>query len=185
MRPKISVAMATYNGEKYIREQLNSIANQVILPDEVVICDDASSDSTVNIIKEFLIISPFPVRLHVSLTNIGYAKNFEKAIGLTSGDVIFLCDQDDIWLKDKISCMNKVLQEEPGLVIVAHDCTFYNEGGLVSGTTLLRNMRRLRGGVNNQIHGCVPSYVVNLWKLPCRYRHPNAGITRMTIGFIL
>ena len=103
MKKNISIAMTTYNGEKYLSKQLESISNQSLLPDELVICDDASTDATASIIKEYALNAPFVVRVYLNKENIGYTKNYEKVMSLTSGDLIFLCDQDDIWFPEKIS----------------------------------------------------------------------------------
>lgn len=100
-----SVAMATYNGAKFIEEQLRSIENQTIKPDEVVICDDGSKDSTVAIIEDFIKKSPLNISLHRNKENLGFYKNFEKSISLCKGDIVFLCDQDDSWLPIKIERM--------------------------------------------------------------------------------
>ena len=104
----ISVAMCTYNGEKYLREQLESIALQTRLPAELVICDDRSTDSTSEIIRNFADSAPFPVRFNLNPVNLGGAtkgitKNFEQASRLCTGDLIAFCDQDDVWLPKK-SC---------------------------------------------------------------------------------
>ncbi|MEP6569270.1 MAG: glycosyltransferase family 2 protein [Acidobacteriota bacterium] len=100
---KISVAMCTYNGARHLREQLESIAAQTQLPHELIVCDDASSDESVTIIEDFAAGAHFPVQLHLNTTNIGSSKNFERAISQCSGDVIALCDQDDIWLPTKLA----------------------------------------------------------------------------------
>ena len=97
---KISVAMATYNGEKYIYKQLESILNQTIPVDEIIVSDDGSKDSTLKIVESFndpriLIITDNP--------NHGYCGNFEWAIKHCTGDYIFLSDQDDIWVPTKVS----------------------------------------------------------------------------------
>ncbi len=76
----ISIAMCTYNGEKYLKEQLDSISAQTMLPDELVICDDASSDATLRILEAYKDVSEFPVRVIENSQNIGFAQNFEKAI---------------------------------------------------------------------------------------------------------
>ena len=87
--------MGTYNGGPYLREQLDSIAAQTHLPDELVVCDDDSTDRTVAILEDFAATAPFPVRVYVNPKNLGTAKNFERAIGLATGEVIALADQDD------------------------------------------------------------------------------------------
>src|SRR5262249_10160572 len=102
MRPKISIALCTYNGAKYLSSQLESYLAQTCLPDEVVVCDDCSQDETVTILNDFAIRAPFPVRILVNDQNLGSTKNFEKSISLCSGEIIFLSDQDDVWMPNKI-----------------------------------------------------------------------------------
>lgn len=104
---KLSVAMCTYNGDKYIKEQLESILNQTMAIDEIVICDDGSNDKTIAIIEQFQIEYPNKISLHQNLVNLGSTKNFEKAVTACSGDYIFLSDQDDLW---KINKVEKIIQ---------------------------------------------------------------------------
>lgn len=94
--------MCTYNGAQHLPEQLESIVRQTRCPDEIVICDDLSSDCTVSILKDFAQVAPCPVKLFVNRERLGVTKNFEKAIGLASGDVIALADQDDVWYPGKL-----------------------------------------------------------------------------------
>ena len=102
--PLVSVAMCTYNGEKFLREQLYSIINQTYQNIEVVIVDDGSADNTIAIIEEFA-ARDSRIKLFTNERNLGFNKNFEKALGLTCGDFIAISDQDDIWLEDKISLL--------------------------------------------------------------------------------
>jgi glycosyltransferase involved in cell wall biosynthesis len=102
MKHKISIALCTYNGAKYLPSQLESYLAQTRPPDEVVACDDRSQDETVRKLKEFAELAPFPMRIFVNEQNIGSTKNFEKAISHCSGDIIFLSDQDDVWAPNKV-----------------------------------------------------------------------------------
>lgn len=105
---KISVAICTYNGQKYIAEQLQSILRQTKLPDEIVICDDNSTDRTVEIIrKTFQDYSFNQFRIEINKPGLRTIKNFEKAISLCTGKWIFLSDQDDVWNTTKIETMLK------------------------------------------------------------------------------
>ena len=97
----VSVVMATYNGEKFIREQLDSIIAQTMSPHEIIIVDDASSDSTKEILAAYAAQYPY-IKPYFNITNLGYIKNFEKALTLASGNYIALCDQDDYWLPQKL-----------------------------------------------------------------------------------
>lgn len=123
---KTSVAICTYNGEKYIEEQLISILNQSIKPDEIVICDDNSTDNTIQLAEKILITSSIKFRIETNQTNLGVIKNFEKAIGLTSGDIIFLSDQDDIWLTNKIKTILYEFSKDPDCVLAFTDADLVN-----------------------------------------------------------
>ncbi len=101
--PLISIAMATYNGEKYILEQLESFVNQTIPPNELVITDDCSTDNTLKIIYKFKKDAPFDVRVYLNEKNLGYTQNFNRAMQLCKNEIIFLSDQDDIWFPEKIA----------------------------------------------------------------------------------
>lgn len=97
IKPKISVAMCTYNGETYVQEQLKSILGQTRSPFELIICDDSSSDDTVSLISRLVEKADFPVRIFVQERNVGVNQNFSTAMSMCSGDYIALADQDDVW----------------------------------------------------------------------------------------
>jgi glycosyltransferase involved in cell wall biosynthesis len=124
---KISVAMCTYNGAPYLREQLNSIAAQTRPPDELVVCDDVSADLTCEIVTSFAASVHFPVRLYVNEQNLGSTKNFERAIGLCEGDIIALSDQDDVWLPEKLRRIEDCLQRNPDVGLVFTDAEVVDE----------------------------------------------------------
>lgn len=99
---RLSVALCTYDGGRFVGQQLQSIAQQSHLPDEVVICDDGSTDDTPAIVAAFARQAPFDVRWERNAVNLGSTKNFEQAISRCQGDLIFLADQDDVWRADKV-----------------------------------------------------------------------------------
>ncbi|MGM0439959.1 MAG: glycosyltransferase family 2 protein [Chlamydiota bacterium] len=117
----VSIAMATYNGAKYIQEQLESFAKQTRQPDELIICDDGSTDHTVEICQKFSQTVTFPVYIHVNQNNLGYAQNFGYALSLCSNDIVFLSDQDDVWYADKIKIMVDRFQENPNIQLMIHE----------------------------------------------------------------
>lgn len=121
---KISIAMATYNGSKYIQEQLDSFACQTRLPDEVIICDDGSTDETFTICEHFKERSPFTVQVFQNDHNIGYARNFERALSLCSGDVVFLSDQDDVWYPEKIAAIVNRFVADKNTMLIIHDIEY-------------------------------------------------------------
>ncbi len=98
---KFSVALCSYNGAAFIQEQLESIVSGSVQPSQIVVCDDGSSDTTADIVRAFAANSEVSVELHVNSENLGYVKNFEKAVTLCRHPIIFLSDQDDIWINDK------------------------------------------------------------------------------------
>lgn len=108
---RISVAMCTYNGADFLPAQLESIAAQSRKPDQIVVCDDGSTDETRALLDRFAKGSAIPVLLSFNKTNLGSVKNFEKAIGLCSGDVIALSDQDDVWRHDKLELIEKAFNK--------------------------------------------------------------------------
>ena len=116
----ISVAMTTYNGEQYVKEQLESIRRQTRSVDEIVIVDDGSADSTVDIVREYAREYPeLGIRLEQNNITLGYKKNFYKAISLCQGDITFLCDQDDCWFKNKVEKMCGLLDEHPEIGVLS------------------------------------------------------------------
>lgn len=115
---KISVAMCTYNGSKYLREQLESIASQIRKPDELIVCDDHSKDETTKIIERFAKEAPFTVKLYVNAVNIGVVGNFEKAISMCDGDLVALADQDDIWMPEKLHLEEELFNHSPEVGLV-------------------------------------------------------------------
>ena len=143
----ISVAMCTYNGSRFLAEQLKSIAEQTLLPCELIVCDDGSTDSTSEIVRIFAEAAPFPVRFIRNEQTLGSTNNFAKAVCLCRGDAIALCDQDDVWRKDKLERMAEVLDGEPEVGGVFSDASLVDENS----QTLARV---LCGSKDNSTPGC-------------------------------
>lgn len=120
--PTISVAMATYNGATYLREQLDSIAAQRHLPIELVIGDDGSSDDTIEVAKAFAAQAPFPVRIFRNAHNLGFADNFLCTAERCTGEWIAFCDQDDVWYPNKLARIASEIEArgKQELVMVCH-----------------------------------------------------------------
>lgn len=116
-----SVALCTYNGEKYLNEQLDSILQQTVPIDELIICDDKSTDGTLSILENFQSQHPDLVKIYRNETNLGYVKNFENAIMHCSGDLIFLSDQDDIWYENKVETVVKTFADDQNLQVICHN----------------------------------------------------------------
>jgi glycosyltransferase involved in cell wall biosynthesis len=118
-KARISIAMATYNGARYIREQLDSLAAQTLLPCELVVTDDGSTDATLDIVRDFAREAPFPVRVYCNENRLGYADNFLFAASLCKGDVIAFCDQDDVWMAEKLDTCAPAFAD-PDVLLVIH-----------------------------------------------------------------
>jgi rhamnosyltransferase len=129
----ISVALATFNGEKYLRAQLESLANQTARPSEIVVADDRSSDASVKIISEFAKKAPFEVRIIQNKQRLGYRLNFMQVAGACRCDLISFCDQDDIWQPDKLSLMQRAF-DDPDALLAYHNANLIDEAGRIIGT---------------------------------------------------
>ena len=130
VRMKISVAICTYNGARFLREQLNSILNQKLPVNEIVLCDDISTDRTLHIVDECRkseLGKQISWIVKVNETRLGVRDNFAKAMGLCSGDYIFLSDQDDIWREDKTELMVNYLNNHPNVDLLFTDAKLIDE----------------------------------------------------------
>ena len=125
-----SVVIATYNGEKFIIEQLESIRNQTVKLDEVLISDDGSSDGTIAIIEDYILMHKLSEKWHITKNtkNKGYARNFFDTAISASSDLVFFCDQDDIWEHDKVERMLNILEENKDLNSLASDLKLFYSG---------------------------------------------------------
>jgi len=113
---RVSVAMATFNGERFLVEQLHSIAAQSRLPDELVVTDDGSTDATIAILEEFASTAHFPVSIHRNPERLGYADSFIRAASLCQGDLIAFCDQDDVWQPQRLAICLPLFADEDVLL---------------------------------------------------------------------
>lgn len=162
---KISVAIATYNGSKYIEEQIESILKQSVLPSEIVISDDMSRDDTLKIAKNALRSFPGHVYMSRNSKTLGYKKNFMKAYNKCSGDMVFFCDQDDIWHVKKIELITAACDNET--LVVTHNFKVIDElGGVIIGDyyKLLVDSGKRR---QDSAKGC--ALMVNKSKLPNKF----------------
>lgn len=133
---KISVAMCTFNGERYLQQQLESLSAQTRQPDELILCDDCSTDQTLRIASEFAQSASYPVRVNVNQQNLGSTLNFEQAIGNCDGDVIALCDQDDVWLPQKLATIEASFAGHPEIGLVFTDAEVVNDDLTPAGYSL-------------------------------------------------
>lgn len=124
--PRISIAMATYNGAKYLLEQLDSLAVQTLMPYELIVTDDGSTDETLGILDKFARRAPFPVYIHRNEQRLGYCDNFLKAAKLCGGELIAFCDQDDVWMPHKLLNVAQTFVDD-NLLLVLHDALVVTE----------------------------------------------------------
>ena len=142
-----SVAIATYNGEKYIIEQLESIRNQYEKVDEVIIQDDCSRDNTVNLVKKYIEKNHlYTWKLFVNKQNMGYCLNFFSAIKKCQGEFIFLCDQDDVWYPQKVGVMIECMEKNPKILALASSYDLCDGTGKLIANPGLTNVRSKSDG---------------------------------------
>ncbi|MGD0540146.1 MAG: glycosyltransferase family 2 protein [Tepidisphaeraceae bacterium] len=148
---RISVALCTCNGAKHLPEQLQSLSGQTRQPDELIVYDDASDDGSAEIVRRFAESAPFPIRLNVNPRNLGATENFQQAIAACGGDVIALCDQDDVWMSRKLHFVEAEFVRDRNLGFVFTDAEICGETGSPLGYTLWQSVRftpRLQRRVN-------------------------------------
>lgn len=116
-----AIAIALYNGERFLKEQLDSLRTQTRLADRVVLCDDCSKDNTFAMVEEYIRTYSLEDswKLYKNDPNLGYVKNFYRAVSLCDTDLVFLCDQDDIWAEDKLEKMTAVMETRPEICLLA------------------------------------------------------------------
>lgn len=127
---KISVCLATYNGAEYLQHQIQSILDQIRLSDELIVVDDCSQDASGQIVKSF---ADQRVRLIRNETNLGVFSTFERALRASSGDILFLSDQDDIWLPEKVEKVVSAFATRPSVTMVISDAEVIDAlGGIIA-----------------------------------------------------
>jgi glycosyltransferase involved in cell wall biosynthesis len=136
---KISVALCTYNGERFLSRQLASMQQQTRLPDELVVCDDCSTDSTIEILQDFAASAGFPVKITRNARNLGFVANFERAILLCQGDLIALSDQDDFWDPMRLERSQQAFVAHPEVGLVFSDADIMDDQDQLTGTRLWQN----------------------------------------------
>jgi glycosyltransferase involved in cell wall biosynthesis len=132
-KPKVSIVLCTYNGSKYLKEQLKSIINQSYKNFEIIISDDKSVDNTCEIINSMLNQAEIDYSLYINTEQLGFYRNFEKGISLASGEFIALCDQDDIWNEKKIEIL---ISEIGDNAMIYSDSIFIDDSGVPKGNSM-------------------------------------------------
>lgn len=183
---KISIAMATYNGGKYLREQLDSFLAQTRLPDELVITDDCSTDDTPAIIETFAASAPFEVRWEQNKKNLGYTGNFNKALMKATGDLVFLSDQDDAWFPEKLDRMERYALDDPEALVVMNDAALTDGKLNDTGLTKLGQIASAGLSESSFVMGCCAAVRRELLDLclpiPAGYKGHDGWIVKMAEG---
>ena len=151
--PRISIALATFNGARYLDEQLRSLENQSLPPDEVVVVDDSSSDESLDIVRAFARRTPFAVHVVRNPCNKGYRVTFEAALTATSGDIVFLCDQDDVWHQRKIETVAAAFKMRPAAALIIHDLRICTYDLRPVGKTKMQREREATGSTKMYVTG--------------------------------
>ena len=141
-KPLVSIALCTYNGAEYLSLQLDTLVNQTYSPIEIVVVDDCSTDNTYAILTAYAAKYP-QFKLYRNEQNLGFVKNFERAVKLCTGELIALCDQDDIWHPEKIALQVEAIKDN---VFVYHDSDFIHEDGTSMNRKISDLMNFYRGG---------------------------------------
>ncbi len=138
--PTVAVVMATYNGARYVREQLASILNQGRLPEQIVVSDDHSSDDTIAIVREVLADFPGEVVVVSNPGERGVVANFSHALSFVSTELVALSDQDDLWHPDKLEAMTSAFAARSELTLLHTDARLVDAAGVVQHGTLLQTL---------------------------------------------
>lgn len=146
--------MATFNGAKYLQAQLDSIVEQDLPPDELVVSDDNSTDETLEILKEFRSKAKISVVITEGTQQLGYSQNFGKALSKTTGDLIFLSDQDDVWKKRKISETVKLAENHPAALVFLNDAELADINLSSTGLSKLGQLEAAGIGRSHFVMGC-------------------------------
>lgn len=163
---RISVALPVYNSENFIIEQVKSIMCQTLVPDEIIICDDKSTDNTVKIINDFIKSSgdfKKKIKLYLNPKRFGMNLNFQEAINKCTGDIIFLSDSDDYWFKNKIKYITNIFIKNDCLLVI-NNCRFANSILKPYKTTKIDQVKKIFGNTDNFIPGCCTAFKKELIK---------------------
>lgn len=181
---KSSIAVTTYNGSKYIVELLSSIMNQTRMPDEVIICDDVSTDNTVSIVKEFIRKNELTNWFIISNeNNIGWKRNFRNVVERCTGDIILFCDQDDIWHKDKLEVMCGIIEQNRDVKVLISNYYLLSQGS--KKTKAKKSSKRDDGKLEHlqgkkrigtiSRPGCTFAFTREMVKIMLQYDNVNCG----------
>jgi len=152
-----SIALATYNGSQFIEKQLCSILSQSQFPNQLLISDDSSDDDTCIKVQTILKNSSCNYKILTTTQNIGYSKNFERTLKHCTKDIIFFCDQDDVWFDNKIAVVTAFFQQNSKFMLVIHDIEFCNQSLKPTGKSKLDEIKKLYNIERSYVTGMATS----------------------------
>lgn len=169
----ISVCIASFNGEKYLKEQILSVLPQLTEDDEMIVSDDGSTDETIAILESF---HDPRIKMFVNEGRHGFIWNFENALKKAKGDVIFLCDQDDIWKSDKVKVVMRALKDHD---MVLHDAEIVDKDGVKTGKLYSDGLHQRKGFWSNlwktRWLGCCMAFRKNVLEYALPFPHHIVG----------
>jgi glycosyltransferase involved in cell wall biosynthesis len=157
---KISICVAVYNGEKYLHKQIDSILTQIALEDQIIVINDTSTDNSMKILESF---NDPRISIYQNSRNLGVVTSFEKAINIANGEIIFLSDQDDIWLPNKVRKVLEIFNSRPAVTLVLSDAQIIDDEDIIIASSYFS----LRGEfsdnlfanvIKNKYHGCTMAF---------------------------
>lgn len=152
----VSVVMTVFNGEVFIKEQIDSVLRELLPGDEFIFVIDSSPDSSLEIVNNF---NSKLIKVYENNSNIGVVASFERGLRLAAHEIVFLCDQDDIWLPGKRAAFVRTFEEDPQVLVVISDAQIIDRSGLITGESFMAMRGGFRGGVwstlvRNRYIGC-------------------------------
>ena len=177
--------MAVYNGEKYLHKQINSILTQLSVEDEIIVIDDTSTDSSVKILDDF---NDPRISIHQNNKNAGVVISFEKAVSMANGEIIFLSDQDDVWLPNKTRKFLEIFQSHPTITLVLSDAQIIDDKDRITASSYFN----LRGEfsdnlftniIKNKYHGCTMAFRREILDIAIPFPH-DIPMHDMWIGLV-
>jgi hypothetical protein len=144
----VSVVMALYNGERFLREQVESVLRELLLGDEFIIIVDAATDSSLDILQD--IVSP-TIQVYENFSNLGVVASFERGLKLATNEYIFLCDQDDVWLPGKRTAFVAAFERDPQTLVVVSDAQLIDGNGVITALSFMATRGGFRGTIWNTL----------------------------------
>jgi glycosyltransferase involved in cell wall biosynthesis len=181
--------MATYNGEKFLEQQLQSLSKQTLLPAELIVCDDTSSDATADIVKRFSETAPFSVKLLVNEQRLGWRGNFLKAASLCASEYIAYCDQDDIWLPEKLAVVQAHLEKSRATLLQHGYRMIDSAGDIISEPITYEHLEQSAPwvhsyGLTQVFHRSMLEFF-DLWEISRDHFHANERMAHDQFVFFL